>query len=579
MEDTMLNRITSFLLVCSVGPLVFFAVDSAQANWLDTFESGQPNATWIFGSYPAVTGTFTQTIKTAPDGNKYLSVDETTPFNPGAGSLGSVFGLGFGSDEDFTDMRVGSVVNVVGDNDDVRFGLAARATYIIDPDGSITKEAPGMLANAYIMMIHLQDGPTRFRIEILKTYMNQEDVVMANYHEESIPGIGHDGSYYAELDVVGSNPAYITASLYEYEGGPLVGRTTRIDTNGQDSWEDPGPWTGVYAAGKGGIWGTNVQTDSAVYHVTFDDVSATDGPSAINPSPADGEGNVSVDAVLGWTEANSATSREVWLGRPGKLEKVSTTAGPGSFDPGTLEFGRTYQWRVDQVGPSGVVEGRLWTFTTAPCAIIDDFELYASDAAIQTAWPHNIPGWNYIFVAKASANVKSGSQAMRYEYQNQAEPFFTIATKTLPAAQDWTGFASVSLAFKGDEDNYEQPLSIKLEDSLGGSGIVQNPHRHAPQTESWVSWSVALQEFADAGVNLSAVSKISLQMGDGTNSGQPVNDIDTLFIDDLWLCPLRCFNTEGVDLSGDVNGDCVVDFRDFADICSSWLNSGLSALP
>jgi hypothetical protein len=435
-----------------------------------------------------------------------------------------------------------------------------------------------MLASAYVMLIHWQRGPTDFRIEILKTYMNQESVVMANYHEERVPGIGHDRSYYAELDVVGSNPAYITASLYEYEGGPLVSRTTRIDTPGQDSWENPGAWTAVYASGKGGVFGTNQEATPAGYHVTFDDVSAvSDGPSAVNPSPADGAENVSVDAVLSWAEGSFATSREIWLGRPGKLEKVSSTAGPGSFDPGMLEYGKTYHWRVDQVGPGGVVEGRLWTFTTAPCAIIDDFESYAGDAAIQTAWPHNIPGWNYIFVE--TGNVHSGGKAMKYEYQNQAEPFFTIATKTLPAAQDWTGFASVSLSFLGDEDNYEQPLYVELEDSLGGKGKVQNPHLHAPQTESWVQWSINLQEFAAAGVNLGAVSKISLQTGGGTNSGQPVNDIDTLYVDDLWLCPLRCFNSGQADLRGDVNGDCVVDFMDFAEICSTWLNSGLSVVP
>lgn len=572
----MLNRVTMFLLVCAVVCLAFFAVDSAHANWLDTFENGQPNPTWIFGAYPALTGTFTQTVKTAPGGNKYLSMDETLSL----ANFGSVFGIGIGSDEDFTDMRVGSVVNVVGDNDYVRFGLAARLTYVIDPDGSISGEAPGMLANAYVMMLHLQDGPTRFRIEILKTYGNQESLVMANYHEEAIPGIGHDGSYYAELDVVGSNPAYITASLYEYEGGPLVGRTTQIDTNGQDSWENPGPWTAVYAAGKGGIWGTNVQTNVPVYHVTFDDVSAKDLPAAVNPSPADGAVDVSVDSVLSWIEGNSATSREIWLGRPGKLEKVSTTAGPGSFDPGTLELGKTYQWRVDQVGTGGVVQGRTWTFETAPCVIIDDFESYGNDGQIQAAWPHNIgAAWNYVFLE--TGTVYSGGKAMRYEFQNQADPFYTIATKTLAQVQDWSGYASVSMTFRGVSDNVEQPIYIELEDSLGRKGKVANPHLHAPQTESWIAWSVALQDFAadNPSLDLGAIAKISLGTGSGSDSGQGFDDRDTLYIDNLWVCPLRCFNTAGVDLTGDANGDCVVDFMDFAEICSTWLNSGLSALP
>jgi len=94
-----------------------------------------------------------------------------------------------------------------------------------------------------------------------------------------------------------------------------------------------------------------------------------------------------------------------------------------------------------------------------------------------------------------------------------------------------------------------------------------------------VTWNIDLQDFT--GVNLGAVSKISIGTGNGvSSSGQPTaDDLDTLYIDDLWLCPLRCFNVEGVDLSGDVNGDCVVDFKDLVDVGASWLNNGLSAVP
>ncbi|MBN2455255.1 MAG: hypothetical protein JXB29_01755, partial [Sedimentisphaerales bacterium] len=60
---------------------------------------------------------------------------------------------------------------------------------------------------------------------------------------------------------------------------------------------------------------------------------------------------------------------------------------------------------------------------------------------------------------------------------------------------------------------------------------------------------------------------------------QPAKDRDYLYIDDIRVCPMRCFNPDNLDMSGDVNGDCVVDFRDLAEMCASWLNNGLSATP
>ena len=36
-------------------------------------------------------------------------------------------------------------------------------------------------------------------------------------------------------------------------------------------------------------------------------------------------------------------------------------------DPGSLEAGQTYLWRVDALGPDGeVTEGALWSFTVEP---------------------------------------------------------------------------------------------------------------------------------------------------------------------------------------------------------------------
>ena len=58
---------------------------------------------------------------------------------------------------------------------------------------------------------------------------------MTEDYGAAMPCLAHARSYYAELDIVGLDPVYVTGSLYEYKGGPLVARVpTLIDTNAQD---------------------------------------------------------------------------------------------------------------------------------------------------------------------------------------------------------------------------------------------------------------------------------------------------------------------------------------------------------
>jgi hypothetical protein len=368
----------------------------------------------------------------------------------------------------------------------------------------------------------------------------------------------------------------------------LVRTPTFIDTSANDPWEAPGIHDDVFASGRSGIFGMWEDPQPVGYHSTFDDVfSISDGPAAVNPSPADGATGVSVDADLSWVEAAFATSRELWLGKQGAMQKVMPNPAGKSYDPGRLEFGQTYQWRVDQVGPSGVVTGLTWTFTTSQCLPVDDFESYADDAAIESKWPHNIPPhptqgpYHYIFLE--TTNVRQGAKAMRFRYQNQYSPYLTEATRTFDSAQDWTanGVKALSLTFRGDDANVEQLFYIRLEDSAGKTGKVEHPYRYAGQSEQWQEWDIALEQFASAGVNLAAVRKITIGFGDGTQSGQSVQDkdFDDVYIDNVRLCPARCFNVAQLDLRGDVNGDCVVDLADFAAMADGWLNEGLSIVP
>ena len=502
-----------FVTVCVLFGAIGVLSGTANANWLETFDGNAFDlATWQFGCYPDVTKTYTQTIKDGPGDNDYLRLEETTSFNLGANSFGSAFGIGLGPLEEFTDVRVGAVLNVTGDSSWTRHGVAARISYLIDPDGS-QSGAPGMIANAYIAMFHLQNGPANVKIELLKTAYNDDEIMETYEPEVPVPGLDHARSHYVELDVVGSDPVYITASVYDYKGGPLLVRTpTFVDTNANDPWERPGIHDGVYTSGFSGIYAINEDAAPAGYSVTFDSVSSvSDGPAAANLSPADGATNVPIDAALSWIEAEFATGRELWLGKAGAMEKVEPAPAGTTYTPGNLELGQSYKWRVDQVGPVGTVTSHTWSFETVECVSVDDFQSYGNDGDIRSAWIDNIAeaGVDYVFLAAGDNN------SMRFECQNQYPPYFTEITRTFDSPQDWTvaSVETLSLGFTGEHQNTEHLMYMKLEDASGQSFTVEHPYTHACQSDSWRQWTVALGLLSDGGIDLTSVKKITIGLG------------------------------------------------------------------
>ena len=91
------------------------------------------------------------------------------------------------------------------------------------------------------------------------------------------------------------------------------------------------------------------------------------------PSPAEGQTDVARDTVLNWSAGNSAAptnGHTVFFST--NLDDVKNGVGgitqsATSFDPGRLQYGTTYYWRVREtnVAPkAGVSEGSIWSFTT-----------------------------------------------------------------------------------------------------------------------------------------------------------------------------------------------------------------------
>jgi len=81
---------------------------------------------------------------------------------------------------------------------------------------------------------------------------------------------------------------------------------------------------------------------------------------ASDPNPADGAKGVSPDTRLTWSGPPCAASYNVHFGTsspPPLAGNQSDTV----FDPGPLDWDRTYYWRIDIVD---VEQGPIWKFTT-----------------------------------------------------------------------------------------------------------------------------------------------------------------------------------------------------------------------
>ena len=527
----MFKKTASLATVCVLIGLILLTSGTAQANWLETFDGNSfdlPN--WLFGSYPDMTGTFNATIQDGPDDNDYISLDEISPADIGGSQIGVAIG---DPDDSFSDVRIGAVLNVAGDASWNYHGMVARVDYFID-DGSITG-VPGMVASSYVLFIHYEEGPANLKIELMKSINLSPDIMAEWQPEIPVPGLDHAKSHYFELDVVGSDPVYITGSVYEYKDGPLLVRTpTFVDTSANDPWEAPNIHDDVLKSGVSGIFGMWEAPQPVGYHNSFDSVSsASDGPAAVNPSPADGTTDMPIDPALSWVEAEFATGRELWIGKAGAMEKVDPAPSGTTYTPGNLEIGQAYEWRVDQVGAAGTVTGHTWTFTVADYLIVDDFESYTSDEDIRSAWIDNIDeaGVEYVLLASGENNT------MLFEFQNQYPPYFTEITRTFNSSQDWTAKSvdELSLSFIGEHENTEHLMYLTLEDASGQSFRIEYLYTHACQSDIWRQWNIALGLFSDGGVDLTSVKKITIGLGDGTASAQTGDDRDHIYIDQIIL--------------------------------------------
>ena len=280
-------------------------------------------------------------------------------------------------------------------------------------------------------------------------------------------------------------------------------------------------------------------------------------PGAVgNPQPANGATDVAMSTLLSWMAADNAASHQVYLGLDRDTVRSADTSSPEykgskalgteSYDPGLLELGVTYYWRVDEVYNGNPVRGPVWSFTVGDYLLVEDFESYTDDdAAGQAIWQTWIDGFGvadngaqvgYLMPPYAEQTiVHSGDQSMPLIYTNEAGVTNSEATMTLTALRDWTvaGVGELSLWIRGNTANAAEPLYVAISNTTGVPGVVANNDPGAATNTAWRQWRITLQAFADQGINLTNVDKIAV--GLGSKGGVGIGGSGTMYIDDIRL--------------------------------------------
>jgi hypothetical protein len=266
------------------------------------------------------------------------------------------------------------------------------------------------------------------------------------------------------------------------------------------------------------------------------------------------EGLEGVD--ISWYAAENAIAHEIYFGEDKDAVETATTSNPlgvylgqildsgspGSprtYPVGSLELGKTYYWRIDEVFNGTVVEGNVWEFTVNDYVVIEDFET-------------GLDGW--------SGNISLSSDIARDA--NSLEIDGPASAAGSISFNDWTvdDIQALTLFIHGDRYNTATAgnVSVTLDDGNNQATVYYDGYSddfvQAPPRD-FVEWNINLSQFA--GIDLSSISTISIN--------NPDNNI--LYVDDIRVYIPRYVYSKTADISGNT----IVDGEDLALFAQKWL--------
>lgn len=118
-------------------------------------------------------------------------------------------------------------------------------------------------------------------------------------------------------------------------------------------------------------------------------------------------------------------------------------------------------------------------------------------------------------------------------YNNADEPYFSQTFRTWPAPQDWTlnGMDTFELYFRGASDNSPEQLYLSIEDDAEQIAVMIHPDPDAVLATEWQQWNIPLADLIAAGVDVTAIRKLHIGVGDLDNP--PPGNIGIIYMDDI----------------------------------------------
>jgi hypothetical protein len=258
--------------------------------------------------------------------------------------------------------------------------------------------------------------------------------------------------------------------------------------------------------------------------------------------------------TLSWKAGEKAAQHDVYFGDGAQaiadatpdsadVYKGRQELAENTFDPGILEWNKTYYWRVDEVNDAEAEspwKGNVWSFTTANFIVVDNMETYTDDPGneIFSVWVDGFTdGLSNSTVGNMEAPfaevvyVNNGRQALSLAYDNATAPFFSEAQRAFAPAQDWTvnGMNTLVMAVQGAMANGAGLVYVTIEDSAGKSATVTNPDAALVTTGIYSDWKVPLSDFA--GVDLTQVKKMYIGVGD--RKAPAAGGAGKIYVDDI----------------------------------------------
>jgi hypothetical protein len=170
-------------------------------------------------------------------------------------------------------------------------------------------------------------------------------------------------------------------SMKIYVDGQLKGSSARPRANPPDT--NSLPVSIGFQRQDNGSYYEGMMDELRIHNYALDpsQFALVPGPDwARAPDPADKERRVDPNADLSWTAGDSADSHDVYFGTDRDDVTNATTSsdeyqgdqlvGDVNFDPGPMEYGTTYYWRIDEQGAGGPWTGMVWKFRTR--SLVDD---------------------------------------------------------------------------------------------------------------------------------------------------------------------------------------------------------------